>query len=1483
MNTRLKTLLSLGSLALALSGATALRAQSAPAIFVTLSTAQVTSGTTPTAATTTTIAAPGSGWAYSAAAPVAGTTWNIIQRPNPLIPTGANSTATLGLKVCNSANNISLTSATGTAAVATLTTAIDVISLDSSSTRTEPSTGAGGNTVLGPNGLMDGAWRIYNGAEMIVHTVSGLTIGQRYYLYCYASTTSAGQGARFTLNAANVPGGNGTATTFVETRGGNSGNVFVLTGSTYAPNTPAAANVASTATDTTTWGRLDSVVDATGSISFRTSKNPTGVDYSNGFQLMPYPVPVFTLQPPSSTTATAGGDLTLTTTSTGDGTLTYQWRKGGTPLTNGASGTGSTYSGVTSPSLTLSGISTSDNGSYDLVVTNPGGSSTSTATIVTITSGAVAPSIVADPVSVTATTAGATSFSVSANGTAPLTFQWKKSLNNVDFTDISGATSSVLNLAALTTADAGYYRVVVTNAVSSVTSATATLVIAPVIITPPATAIITSGASATISVTATAGAGSPQPITYVWKRDGTTLTNGGVVSGATTASLAVSAFTIAQSGYYTVTVSNTAGSVTSAPVYIGVASTQSVTFAPGNNATNLAIDQQLRLVFPSAPKLGLSGALRIRDAANDAVVATIDRSALVTYTLFSATIVNGATQTLQGKATYYMPVAIYGNEVWFTLPAAQRLAYGKTYYVTMDSGFLLDSSNAAVPAITDPTAWRFSTKASGPATPTTTTGPVEVTVGLDGTGDFATIQGAADWIPQNNTLPRTIRVRPGVYRDLVYFAQNRNFVTLLGDGARRQDVKILYLYAAEVYAGNGRGLGTLRIDSNDVTVRNLTVDDEVYIAQPSLAGGTNPAAPAFAGPIQTVASTGLRLVFDNVFIKGGQDTLYTISGIAYFYNTEIWGSVDFIYGDALAVFDNCDIVEIRDSGGPICAPSTPYAQPYGEVFLNCRFPRALIANGYPYNVGAGNTTFCRPWRQDGMVAIINCQLDTQLSTKAWSEWDGRENTMRAREYGNTLIAGGAATTPAQRQSAGAYWLNTIDPDYTTSTMAPTDALLALGTGSANRVAVTVNPADYTLAAIFGHSYFALNGWLPTLTPDVAPSIVTDPLPQTVAIGQSVTFLVGASGTPTLTYQWRKGTTPISGATGSSYTITSAQLTDTGSYNCVVTNGVGSTPSASATLTVLTPFAAWANGFGLDASVPGFASADNDGDGVPNLLEYVLGGNPTVTNIGLLPTATVTEDVTGKHLVVEYKRTVAAASVTTTVETSADLQSWTVLTDGVNAEIDVISSFGQGYNVDINTLVANNYTGLAVAPGSGTTWNSFVSGGTNALANIADSTGVATTTGVAITSSGGFSQWNNTGASFGTPNPALLMQDYLFGNTYTVTVTSLPQGTYQLYVYAHGDVDNQTSTITLGASNGGGTKFTTTSGGNTFRDAFAAGAEGIAYVKFAPTVSATGTLQFSVGPYLNGFQLVQVLDSETVRVTIPFTGDRLLARLRATAP
>lgn len=80
------------------------------------------------------------------------------------------------------------------------------------------------------------------------------------------------------------------------------------------------------------------------------------------------------------------------------------------------------------------------------------------------------------------------------------------------------------------------------------------------------------------------------------------------------------------------------------------------------------------------------------------------------------------------------------------------------------------------------------------------------------------------------------------------------------------------------------------------------------------------------------------------------------------------------------------------------------------------------------------------------------------------------------------------------------------------------------------------------------------------------SITTQPASQSVTAGQSVTFTVAASGS-SLTYQWQKNSTPISGATNASFTISSAQAADAASYTVVVTSGSTSATSSTAVLTV----------------------------------------------------------------------------------------------------------------------------------------------------------------------------------------------------------------------------------------------------------------------------------------------------------------------------
>jgi hypothetical protein len=254
--------------------------------------------------------------------------------------------------------------------------------------------------------------------------------------------------------------------------------------------------------------------------------------------------PAITTQP-AGQMVTAGQTASFSVAATGTAPLSYRWMKNGTAI-----------SGATSSSYTTPATTSSDNGAqFTVVVSNAAGSATSNAATLTVSAAAVAPSITTQPASQTVTAGQTASFSVAATGTAPLSYQWKKS-----GTAISGATSSSYTTPTTTSSDNGaQFTVVVSNAAGSATSSVATLtvsaaVVAPSITTEPASQTVTAGQTATFSVAATGTA----PLSYQWRK------NSAAISGATSASYTTPATTSSDNGaQFTAVVSNTAGSVTS--------------------------------------------------------------------------------------------------------------------------------------------------------------------------------------------------------------------------------------------------------------------------------------------------------------------------------------------------------------------------------------------------------------------------------------------------------------------------------------------------------------------------------------------------------------------------------------------------------------------------------------------------------------------------------------------------------------------------------------------------------------------------------------------------------------------------------------------------------------------------------------------------------------------------------------------------------
>lgn len=263
---------------------------------------------------------------------------------------------------------------------------------------------------------------------------------------------------------------------------------------------------------------------------------------------VPATVPVI-ITPPRDLTSSVGAPASFSVVADGVAPLTYTWRREGVVVPNAAQST-----------LVIGSVQVADAGAYTVTVSNALGSVTSAAAQLTVLVPSLPPLVLVQPTNVTVITGGTAAFTVTARGTAPLLYQWRK-----DGAPIAGATQSSLTLGNVGAADAAEYSVEITNAFGSVVSANARLTVNPPPSPPridvaPQARTVTEGAAVSLSVTAS-GEGS---LSYRWLKGGVP------IAGATGATLAFSPVRLADAGSYVVEVTNAAGTVVSAPVLLTV-------------------------------------------------------------------------------------------------------------------------------------------------------------------------------------------------------------------------------------------------------------------------------------------------------------------------------------------------------------------------------------------------------------------------------------------------------------------------------------------------------------------------------------------------------------------------------------------------------------------------------------------------------------------------------------------------------------------------------------------------------------------------------------------------------------------------------------------------------------------------------------------------------------------------------------------------
>ena len=347
-----------------------------------------------------------------------------------------------------------------------------------------------------------------------------------------------------------------------------------------------------------------------------------------------------------------------------------------------------------------------------------------------------------------------------------------------------------------------------------------------------------------------------------------------------------------------------------------------------------------------------------------------------------------------------------------------NLTYGEQYVFTMPEGFVQDNSGNKAAAVKlsfsvmerqQPDARTFDAIVDGSL-------EADVAATSDMPAQYKKIQDAINAAPSNSTRPYLIFIKEGYYNDpnetfnsgygFVYTnpgdASSSETTRIEGGKSKYDECRLVYVNKPNIHiigqavdkvtiAGDrldgGAGWdrtrawyhvnagATLEVQSgaDGFYMENVTIDNENW----TVAHKEGPQALS----INTDAD---RLVFNNLNVRSYQDT-YKANGTykrAYWHNSTIEGSVDFIYGDCDVWFENTTLNINRKNGGYIVAPSHPADTRWGYVFNN-----TTITSTY-FTPEEGQIYLGRPWHNNPKTVFLHTQMELRPYDGYWYETMG---------------------------------------------------------------------------------------------------------------------------------------------------------------------------------------------------------------------------------------------------------------------------------------------------------------------------------------------------------------------------------------------------------------------------------------------------------------------------------------------------------------
>lgn len=246
----------------------------------------------------------------------------------------------------------------------------------------------------------------------------------------------------------------------------------------------------------------------------------------------------------------------------------------------------------------------------------------------------------------------------------------------------------------------------------------------------------------------------------------------------------------------------------------------------------------------------------------------------------------------------------------------------------------------------------------------------DVTIAQDGSGNFISINEALKFVPVKGEKAYVMHIKQGIYNEIIRIPKNLTHITVIGDGPDKTRItgSLNFIDGVSTYH-----TATVAVAGDFFMARDIAFE--------------NTAGPEKHQAVALRVSAD-RTVFYNCRMDGYQDTLYAHTYRQFYRECTISGTIDFVFGDSAAVFQNCIMVVRKPMDNQNCIVTAQgrkeLRQPTGLILQNC----SIVADPIYFPLRMQIKSYLgRPWKEFSRTIIMESFIDDLIQPQGWLPWN----------------------------------------------------------------------------------------------------------------------------------------------------------------------------------------------------------------------------------------------------------------------------------------------------------------------------------------------------------------------------------------------------------------------------------------------------------------------------------------------------------------